>query len=49
MFFYLPKTQKKIFESSLRHQNINIKHNLNENEYFSKISKSNLLLTTSKL
>ena len=48
-FFYLPKTQKRIFESSFaRHQNINIKeHNLNENEYFSKISKSNLLLLAS--
>lgn len=48
-FIYLPKTQKRLFESYFaRHQNINIKeHNLNENEYFSKISKSNLLLLAS--
>ena len=48
-FIYLPKTQKRLFESYFaRHQNINIEeHNLNENEYFSKISKSNLLLLAS--
>ena len=48
-FFYLPKNQKIIFERYFaRHQNIHIKeHNLNEKEYFSKISKSNLLLLAS--
>ena len=48
-FFYLPKNQKRIFESYFaRHQNIHIKeHNLNEKEYFSKISESNLLLLAS--
>ena len=48
-FFYLPKNQKIIFGSYFaRHQNIHIKeHNLNEKEYFSKISKSNLLLLAS--
>jgi len=48
-FFYLPKNQKEIFESYFaKHQNIYIKeHNLDEKEYFSKISKSNLLLLAS--
>ena len=48
-FFYLPKNQKEIFESYFaKHQNIHIKeHNLNEKEYFKKISQSNLLLLAS--
>ena len=49
MFFLFTKKSKKIFESYFaKHQNIYIKeHNLNEKEYFSKISKSNLLLLAS--
>ena len=48
-FFYLPESQKRIYESYFaKHQNIFIKeHNLDEKEYFRKISESNLLLLAS--
>ena len=48
-FFYLPESQKRIYESYFaKHQNIYIKvHNLDEKEYFRKISESNLLLLAS--
>ena len=48
-FFYLPESQKRIYESYFaKHQNIYIKeHNLDEKEYFKKISESNLLLLAS--
>ena len=48
-FFYLPESQKQIYNSYFaKHQNIYIKeHNLNEKEYFRKISESNLLLLAS--
>ena len=48
-FFYLPESQKRIYESYFaKHQNIYIKeHNLGEKEYFQKISESNLLLLAS--
>ena len=48
-FFYLPESQKRIYESYFaKHQNIYIKeHNLSEKEYFKKISESNLLLLAS--
>ncbi len=47
--FYLPESQKRIYESYFaKHQNIYIKkHNLDEKEYFRKISESNLLLLAS--
>ena len=46
---YLPENQKIIYESFFpKHQDIKIKiHNLDENEYFKKISESNLLLLAS--
>ena len=49
MCFLSTKNQKEIFESYFaKHKNIYIKeHNLDEEEYFSKISKSNLLLLAS--
>ena len=48
-FFYLPESQKRIYESYFaKHQNIYIKkHDLSEKEYFKKISESNLLLLAS--
>ena len=46
---YLPENQKIIYESFFpKHQDIKIKiHNLDENDYFEKISESNLLLLAS--
>ena len=48
-FFYLPESQKRIYGAYFaKHQNIYIKeHNLDEKEYFRKISESNLLLLAS--
>ena len=48
-FIYLPKSQKRIYESYFaKSEHIYIKnHNLNDKDYFQKISESSILLLAS--